>query len=203
MNWSVDAAVASAHVTLEELHVPLNHTPYPALRNLVRKKSIRGLPTHVPGPRPSGKFCEDCVNGKPTRAPRTKLAARAKEPLARVFTDVHGPVDVQSRRGNRYWVTFVDDYSRFPAVYFVRRELDVVGVFKRYRAWAENAVGLKIRVPRDDKVGEYISGDFDRYLADAGISLLRCVDLRVLVTSSSPGLNLEALNSAPCIYYCN
>ena len=83
------------------------------------------------------------------------------------------------------------------------RKLDVVGIFKRYRAWAENAVGLKIRVPRGDKVGEYISGNFDRYLADDGISLLRYVDLRVLVTSSSPGLNLEALNSTPRIYYCN
>ena len=155
---------------MEELHARLNHTPYPALRNLVRKKSIKGLPTHVAGPRPSGEFCEDCVNGKLTRAPHTKLAARAKEPLARVFTDVHGPIDVQSRRGNRYWVTFVDDYSRFPAVYFVRRKSDVVGVFKRYRARAENAVGRKIRVLRDDKGGEYISGDFDRYLADAGIS---------------------------------
>ena len=126
VNWSVDAALASAYVTLEELHARLNHTPYPALRDLVRRKFIRGLPTHVAGPRPSGEFGEDYVSGGLTRAPHTKLAARAKEPLARVY--------VQSRRSNPYWVTFVDDYSRFPAVYFVRRKSDVVRVFKRYRA---------------------------------------------------------------------
>ena len=67
--------------------------------------------------------------GRPTRAPNMKLAARAKEPCIAPLTFRVG-----------YWVNFIDDYSRFPAVYFVRRKSDVVSVFNRYGAWAENAV---------------------------------------------------------------
>jgi len=170
LNWRVDDAVESARITMEQLHARLNHTPYPVLRELVRNKSIEGLPAHVAGPHPGDDFCEDCVNGKLTRAPHSKLAARADEPLARVFTDVHGPLPIQSRHGNLYWVTFIDDYSRFPAVYFIRRKSGVVAAFKRYKAWAENVTKRKIHVLRDDKGGEYTSAEFDKYLADAGIS---------------------------------
>ena len=115
LNWKVDDAVESARVTMEQLYARLNHTPYPVLRALIRNKPTKGLPAHVAGLCPGHDSCEDCVNGKLTRA-----TARAGEPLARVFTDVHGPLPVQSRHGNLYWVTFIDDYTRFPAVYFIK-----------------------------------------------------------------------------------
>jgi len=63
----------------------------------------------------------------------------------------------------------VDDYSRFPAVYFITKKSDVFAVFKCYRAWAENVTGRQIGILRDDKGGEYITGDLDRYLVDARI----------------------------------
>jgi hypothetical protein len=65
----------------------------------------------------------------------------AEVPLQRVYTDVHGPIPMRSRRGHLYWVSFVDDYSRFPAVYFITKKSDVFAAFKRFRAWAENVTG--------------------------------------------------------------
>ena len=38
---------------------------------------------------------------------------RAKEPLQLVHSDVCGPVSVQARGGYEYFVTFIDDYSRY------------------------------------------------------------------------------------------
>ena len=170
LNWRVDSGFESANVSFEDLHARLNHIPYPYLRRLIRDGSLDGVPAHIAGPHPDGTFCEDCVNGKLTRAPHSKPAARAEEPLARVYTDVHGPVPIRSRHGNIYWVTFIDDHSRFPAVYFIRAKSDVFAAFKRYKAWAENMTGRRIRVLRDDKGGEYISADLDRFLRDAGIA---------------------------------
>jgi len=140
LNWKVDDAVESARVTMEQLYARLNHTPYPVLRALIRNKPTKGLPAHVAGLCPGHDSCEDCVNGKLTRA-----TARAGEPLARVFTDVHGPLPVQSRHGNLYWVTFIDDYSRFPAVYFIKRKSGVFAAFKRYKACAENITKRRIQ----------------------------------------------------------
>ena len=41
-------------------------------------------------------------------------------------------------------VQFIDDYFRFPVGYFVRRKSDNVIAFKRYNAWAENAIGTPL-----------------------------------------------------------
>jgi hypothetical protein len=162
------AGPALSNVSMAELHARLNHTPTSVIRRLILSKSVAGIPNRVLGGS-SDDFCEDCVNGKLTRAPHTKPATRADRPLFRVFSDVHGPVPVQSRKGHRYWVSFIDDYSRFPAVYFITKKSDVFEAFRRYKAWAENVTGRRVGILRDDKGGEYIGNDFDVFLADAGI----------------------------------
>ena len=42
-------------------------------------------------------------------------------------------------------------------------------MFRRYRVWAANVTGRMLQVLCDKKGGEYSSGEFDRFLADAGI----------------------------------
>jgi len=118
---------------------------------------------------PSSDFCEDCVNGKLTWVPHTCPVMHAEVPLQQVYSDVHGPVSTRSWWGNVYWVSFIDDYSCFPAVYFIRNKSDVFGVFKQYRVWAENMTGCRISVLCDNKGGEYTLTKLDRYLAEAGI----------------------------------
>jgi len=93
----------------------------------------------------------------------------AEVPLQQVYSDVHGPVSTRSWWGNVYWVSFIDDYSHFLAIYFIRNKSDVFGVFKQYRAWAENITGCKISILHDNKGGEYTLTELDRYLAEAGI----------------------------------
>ena len=66
-------------------------------------------------------------------------------------------------------MTFIDDYSRFPAIYFLSRKSDVFDAFRKYKAWAENVTGCRIEVLRDDKGSEYMSGAFDSFLVEAGI----------------------------------
>jgi hypothetical protein len=141
MNWRVAPQIESTNISMEELHVRLNHLPFPAVRQLIRTKPIDGIPDRVTGTHPNSDFCEDCVNGKLTRAPHTHPATRADALLQRVFTDVHGPLTTQSQHGHFYWVSFVDDYSRFPAVYFIMKKSDVFAAFKRFRVWAENVTG--------------------------------------------------------------
>jgi len=168
LDWKPIQAVESASVSIEELHARLNHMPHSALRHLVRAGSVAGIPGRVTGT-VTDDFCEDCVNGKLTWAPHSKPATRAERPLLRVFSDVHGPIPVRSRQGHLYWVTFIDDHSRFPAVYFVARKSEVYGAFRKYKAWAENVTGQRIGILQDDKGSEYMSGEFDDFLTGAGI----------------------------------
>ena len=71
--------------------------------------------------------------------------------------------------GHIYWVTFIDDHSRFPTVYFLVRKSNVFNAFVKYKAWAENLTNQRIGILRDDKGGEYVSKEFDRFLSTSGI----------------------------------
>ena len=92
-----------------------------------------------------------------------------EHPLFQVFSDVHGPVLVRSQQGHYYWVTFIDDHSQFPAVYFIAKKSDVYNAFRKYKAWAENITGQRIGILWDDKGSKYMSGDFDNFLTEARI----------------------------------
>ena len=58
-------------------------------------------------------FCEGCVQGKQHRMPFPKDGGtRATKPLKIVHLDVCGPMRTTSIGGARYFVTFIDDFSR-------------------------------------------------------------------------------------------
>jgi transposase InsO family protein len=99
-----------------------------------------------------------------------KVRYLTRADIRRVFSDVHSPIPICSRQGHYYWVTFIDDYSRFPAVYFIAKKSDVFDAFWRYKAWAENVTGDHIGILRDDKGSKYMSTELDRFLVDARIS---------------------------------
>ena len=68
------------------------------------------------------QFCEACVEGKQTRNSFPKgQATHATELLEIVHSDVCGPMQTTSLGGHRYFVTFIDDKSRFPAIYFLKK----------------------------------------------------------------------------------
>jgi hypothetical protein len=74
--------------------------------------------------------CVACLAGKMTKAPHTQLAPRPTQLLERIHTDVKGPMRVQGRRGERYWVTFLDNFSGRAVVYFLSHKSQVFDAFK-------------------------------------------------------------------------
>ena len=58
---------------------------------------------------------------------------RAIEILALVHTNMHGPFDVQARDGYIYFITFIDDYSRYEFVYLMHRKSEIFKKFIEFR----------------------------------------------------------------------
>ena len=75
LNWKPAPQNESANVSIAELHAHLNHLPLPAVRSLVHNNLVIGLPDRIDNNTNMDVFCEDCINGKLTRAPHTTLAA--------------------------------------------------------------------------------------------------------------------------------
>ena len=96
-------------------------------------------------------------------------SSRASKVLQLVHSDVHGPVKVPTHQGYCYWVTFINDFSCFRAVYLLKQKFETFAAFKQFKAWAENVTGAKLGTLRDDKGGEYMSREFEAFSIDHGI----------------------------------
>src|ERR1700722_18946751 len=95
---------------------------------------------------------------------------RALKPCDLIHSDVCGPMSVTSNGGARYFVTFIDDYSRFIVVNLMKSKAEVIQHFMTYRAWSENVTGNRIKILRSDNGGEFISKEFDSLLTKHGIA---------------------------------
>lgn len=58
---------------------------------------------------------------------------------------------------NRYFITFIDDCSRFTHVYLLKHKAEAFNAFKIYKAEMENQLSKRIKVLRSDRGGEYFS----------------------------------------------
>eukprot|EP00794_Sanderia_malayensis_P011569 gene11569-biopygen9240 len=86
-----------------------------------------------------------------------------------VHSDVCGPMPVNSIGGSRYFVTFVDDFSKYTQVYFIKQKSDVLEKFKAFVTQIANITGKTVKILRTDNGGEYTSKLFGAYLADRGV----------------------------------
>ena len=90
-------------------------------------------------------ICEGCILGEHARTaiPRKSLN-RSPTILDLVHSDVAGPLPVQSKGGARYFVTFIDDKSRWVSVYPIKANSDCFETFMRYKRFVEKQTGRKI-----------------------------------------------------------
>src|SRR5271155_5770101 len=77
-----------------------------------------------------------------------------------VHTDLCGPMRTQSYYGDKYFILFVDDYSRMVFVMFFKEKYDAFQMFKWYEAQFEKQIGRQLKFLRSDRGGEFTSDDF-------------------------------------------
>ena len=78
-------------------------------------------------------------------------------------------VGQESIGGKRYFVTFIDDYSRCCRVYFMRHKSEVPEKFKEFEALTTVDCGQQISKLRSGNGCEYSSQEFEAYLKSKGI----------------------------------
>jgi hypothetical protein len=97
--------------------------------------------------------CKGCAMGKYARRPFPPSEHRSKGALDLIHSDVCGPMSVESVSGSKYFVLFIDDYSRKTWIYFLKTKDQVFDRFQEFRALVEKQTGRKIRVLRSDNEG--------------------------------------------------
>ncbi|KAL0786108.1 hypothetical protein Bca101_002354 [Brassica carinata] len=113
------------------------------------------------------KPCNACSINKMHKLPFSTSTLTSSSPLDIVFSDVWTS-PIISIDNFKYYVIFVDHYTRYTWFYPLKRKSDVSDVFKRFKVLVENRFQSKLRTLYTDNGGEYIA--LTAFLADNGIS---------------------------------
>ena len=157
---TVEATESAMVADINLWHQRMAHVHCDGIRNMVKHGVVEGVKLDY---KPNVTRCEACVYGKSTRAPIPKQGAtRSAKVLDLVHTDVCGPFPVPSIGGSRYFVSFVDDHTRFAWIYPIRSKSDVFDRFKQWLTMVENMHERKLRVLQpDNKLRKWMTTDMD------------------------------------------
>lgn len=114
-------------------------------------------------------LCEICVKGKQTRVSFKHTGTRATKLLQIVHSDVCGPMNVKLLSGARYFVIFVDDFSRKVFLYVIKEKSEVFEKFVEFQTMVENQIDEKIKILRSDNGLEFVNKKMQNYLKAKGI----------------------------------
>ena len=93
-------------------------------------KLIEGMPTtsfrYLP-------LCEGCIFGKQSRQKFLHSASQTKKCLQFVHSDLCGLMPTTSLDGNKYFISFTDDYMRFTLLYFLKEKYEAFNAFTTYK----------------------------------------------------------------------
>ncbi|XP_074306409.1 uncharacterized protein LOC141641653 [Silene latifolia] len=93
-----------------------------------------------------------CIKGEQTNMSK-KGAKRSFSLLEIIHTDICCP-DMNAN-DPKYFITFIDDYSRYMYLYLFRSKDETFDAFKLFKAEVENLCGKRIKIVRSDRGGEY------------------------------------------------
>lgn len=176
--------IERALVSQKVWHHRLAHIQLACLIQMSKSNAVEGL--EVEDTERNNMTCTGCVLGKGHRQAIPKKAySRSTKLLELVHSDVNGPIEVPSLGGSRYFVTFIDDYSRWTTLYTMKAKSEVFNCFKQYHSYAEKHTGARIgsvnvikrtqktaqevQALRTDNGGEYLSNEFKSYIMEHGI----------------------------------
>jgi len=102
-----------------------------------------------------GSKCDACVQAKQPRKPHKAAEERHLGPLELVHSDLCEMNGVLTKGGKKYFMTLIDDSTRFCYVYLLNTKDEALHYFKIYKAEVENQLEKKIKRVRSDRGGEY------------------------------------------------
>ena len=99
-----------------------------------------------------------------TKTPFFGTMERATDLLEIIHIDVCGLMSVEAHGDYRYFLTFIDDLSRYECIYLMKHKSETFEKFKEFQSEVENIRNKKIKFLRSDRGGEYLSYEFGLHL---------------------------------------
>ncbi|GJP33789.1 hypothetical protein CLOM_g18299 [Closterium sp. NIES-68] len=176
----VTVSARSGETDWETAHRRLGHVAMPLLQQLHKEEAVKGL--KLSG-QPNDTKCETCLLSKFTRFPFHGVAGKSKAALELVHMDLVGPFPVRGSKGERYFLTIVDDWSRLMWAYPLKQKDHAASTIRDdWLPFIERQSGHPCKSIRTDRGGEFLGGDLTAWLKKQGIE-------HQLTTSYTPQSN--------------
>jgi len=88
--------------------------------------------------------CVECIKGKQTKS-RKLSVYRATNILELIHTNICGPFHTHSWNGQQYFISFIDDYSRYAYFFLIHEKSQSLDVFKTFKVKVENQLNKRIK----------------------------------------------------------
>lgn len=119
LQWTIEKDQTNITTDNEDLtmkwHRRLGHVSYGGLK-VLDQNGVLGKVEISPI-----RLCEQCVLGKITKAKFGKGKHITKSVIEYLHSDLWGPSRTLSRGGARYFLTFIDDFSRYVWIYILKK----------------------------------------------------------------------------------
>jgi len=112
------AAVGAKEREIFLLHCRLGHVPFESLNKL--------YPDVFKDVDKTKLVCDACELGKHIRSTYPSIGLRSCESFMLIHSDVWGPCSVTSLSGFKWFVTFIDCYTRMTWIYMLRGKHEVL-----------------------------------------------------------------------------
>ena len=124
-----------------------------------------------------GSKCHACVQAKQPRKPHEPAKERHLAPLELIHSDLCEMNGVLTKGEKKYFMTLIDDSTRFCYVYLLNTKDEALHYFKVYKAEVENQLEKKIKRVRSDHGGECFFNEFDLFCAEHSIIHRGCLPI--------------------------
>jgi transposase InsO family protein len=113
-----------------------------------------------------GFMCQSCVQSKQPRKSYKTVEERHLTPVELIHSDICEMNGVLTEGGQRYFMTMIDDASRYCYVYLLKTKDEALNCFKTYKTEVKSQLEKKIKRFRSDNSGEYFSIEFNLFCTE-------------------------------------
>ncbi|KAH9781043.1 retrovirus-related pol polyprotein from transposon RE2 [Citrus sinensis] len=125
---------ASSIVSVSLLHNRLGHPSKHVVQTLLRNSCINITCNN----KQKLEFCNACQLGKLYQFHFSATKIKSKHPLELIHTDIWGLASVLSMEGYKYYISFVNDYTRYCWIFPLVLKSDALGTFKNFKNLKNN-----------------------------------------------------------------
>lgn len=180
----------------EKWHRALGHVNFQYLNKLVKNKLVDGLPDKIES---MDMKCSNCIESKMANVPFQNNRAKTSEILELIHTDLNGPHTTTGCGGEKYFLTFIDDYSKCTRIFCIKSKAETANCFIEFVNLVENKFNKKVKKLQCDNGKEYLNKDIYNFIRQKGIELLPCPPYVHELNGVAERYNRSAMDIGRCL----